>query len=104
MDNILLLKLLGLVSTAYYMSKNPERNSNLIGGCLILSFGLTLLGIGAFTAIAIIIYTLTLIVAGILIATRKIQLEYQALVLLFFIVGTINTMTNILYLPVYGMI
>ncbi|WP_424964049.1 hypothetical protein [Ekhidna sp.] len=102
MDKILLIKLLAIGITIFYIFRNNERTSNWIGGLLAASFGLTLFGSGALTSIAIILYTLTLVATLFLVLTGKIVNEQRTLFSVFLLLAIINSTPMLLNLPNYG--
>lgn len=102
MDRILLIKLLAIGITIFYIFRNSERTSNLIGGLLATSFGLTLLGNETLTSVAVIIYTLTLLVSLYLVLTNKIRNDQRILFSIFLLIAIINSTPLLLNLPNYG--
>lgn len=102
MDKILLIKLLAIGITIFYIFRNNERTSNWIGGLLTASFGLTLFGIGALTSVAVILYILTLVATLFLVLTGKIVNEQRTLFSVFLLLAIINSTPILLNLPNYG--
>jgi len=102
MDKILLIKLLAIGITIFYIFRNDERTSNWIGGLLATSFGLTLLGIGTLTSAALILYVLTLATALYLVLTGRIVNEQRTLFSTFLLIAIINSTPPLLNLPNYG--
>lgn len=102
MDKILLIRLLAIGITIFYIFRNNERISNWIGGLLATSFGLTLLGIGTLTSLAVILYVLTLLASLYLVLTNKIQNDQRTLFSIFLLIAIINSSPLLLNLPNYG--
>ncbi len=102
MDKILLIKLLAIGITIFYIFRNNERTSNWIGGLLATSFGLTLLGMGTLTSTAVILYVLTLLTSLYLVLTNKIQNDQRTLLPIFLLIAIINSTPILLNLPNYG--
>lgn len=103
MDKILLIKLLAIGITIFYIFRNNERTSNWIGGLLATSFGLTLLGIGPLTSAALILYALILLASFYLVLTNKIQNDQRTLFSIFLLIAIINSTPILLNLPNYGL-
>jgi len=102
MDKILLIKLLAIGITIFYIFRNNERTSNWIGGLLATSFGLTLLGMGTLTSTAVILYVSTLLTSLYLVLTNKIQNDQRTLLPIFLLIAIINSTPILLNLPNYG--
>ena len=102
MERILLIKLLAIGITIFYIFRNNERTSNWIGGLLATSFGLTLLGIGTLTSVAVILHQLTLLVGLFFVLTNKIKSEQRTLLSIFLSIAIVNLMAQLLHFPNYG--
>lgn len=103
MDKILIIKLLAIGITIFYILRNSERTSNWIGGLLATSFGLTLFGQGTLTSVAVILYVLTLLVGLYFVLTNKIENEHRTLFSVFLLIAIINSTPLLLNLPNYGL-
>ncbi len=102
MDKILFIKLLAIGITIFYIFRNNERTSNWIGGLLVTSFGITLLGVATLTSVAAILYLLTLLTSLYLVLTNKIQNDQRTLFSIFLLIAIINSTPVLLNLPNYG--
>ena len=99
MDRILLIKLLAIGITIFYIYRNDEQTSNWIGGLLAASFGLTLFGMEILTSIAVILYILTLLTSLFLVLTGMIQNDQRTLFSIFLMIAIINSIPPLLNLP-----
>ena len=102
MDKVLLIKLLAIGITIFYIFRNNERTSNWIGGLLAASFGLTLFGQGTLTSVAVILHQLTLLVSLFLALTNRIESEHRVMLSIFLLIVNINLTVQLLHFPNYG--
>jgi hypothetical protein len=96
-----MIKFLAIGITLYYITKNKELASNIIGGLLILSFGLTIIGVTTLTNIALITYMLTLGAALFLVLAKRIKHTSRSLLVLFLTLSIISGFPLFLNLPNY---
>lgn len=101
MKTILIDKILAILVTSYFIFRNEERTSNYVGGFLILAFGLTLLGIGVLTSIAVILYLITIGGTIWLLLTGRVKSDIGILASIFLLGIIIKGIPLLLYFPDY---
>ena len=101
MSSILIIKLVAIGITIFYILRNKEAASNQVGWLLVAAFTCSFIGVALITKIGVILQVIALILALVYTSSNQIKTQYKMLMVIFLIAGLLNASASFVRIPVY---
>ena len=101
MSSILIIKLVAIGITIFYILRNKEAASNQVGWLLVAALTCSFIGVALVTKIGVILQVIALILALVYTSSNQIKTQYKMLMVIFLIAGLLNASASFVRIPVY---